>query len=172
MNKCESIKQNNAGLSIVEIIIVLAIMAILGGIVVLSTSIATDKHVTSCSERIASTLEQTRSLVLGKRSGYFHISQTAGDGVVCQMVIDNQNYGDPVEIGRPGITITVTFSDGHSETLTSLGSVDVEFSRSNGSVINGGAHGVVTSMDITNGRRLIRVNIDRFSGRVETVKVN
>ena len=80
-------KLNNAGISIVEIVIVVAIMGIIGGAVLLSTTVATDKQVSSCAEKLVSSLEQTRSLVMGKQSGYVKIWQDPGDYVYIQMYI-------------------------------------------------------------------------------------
>lgn len=173
MKKTRDHKLNNAGISLVEIIIVLAIMGIIGGAVLLSTAIATDKQVTSCAEKLASSLEQTRSLVMGKQSGYVEISQVAGDYVYIQMYIDGQAFSDEVAIGKPGVIVNYTCVDPSDNsvstgTLTAGSSIKVYFQR-NGSVSKD--HGpYVTEFSVTNGKRIVLVKIDQFTGRIETEK--
>jgi len=168
MDKNNKLKLNDQGISLIELIIVLAIMAIIGGAAFLSTTVATDKHVNSCGQKIASSLEQTRGLVMGKRSGYIELSQNAGDYVYLQMWIDDQPYGDRVAVGRPGVTVNLTFDGGATSTLVAEGSVEIHFDRSNGSVVSVGGAAPIVKIGVTNGRRTMNVNIDKFTGRVET----
>lgn len=166
-NKC--LKSNNTGFSIIELIIVLAIMTVIGAAAFLTTAVATDKHVNSCAQKITSSLEQTRNITLGKQEGYVEIWQTTGDYVRCQMYIDGKPYGDEVAIGHPGLTVTVNLSDGTSPTLTSLAShTKISFSRSNGGVIDSVS---VESIVVSNSRRQITIKIDKFSGRIEMGEV-
>ena len=163
MKKIRDHKLNNAGISLVEIIIVLAIMGIIGGAVLLSTAIATDKQVTSCAEKLASSLEQTRSLVMGKQSGYVEISQVAGDYVYIQMYIDGQPFSDQVAIGKPGVIVNYTCkdpSDGSlsTGTLTAGSSLKVYFLR-NGSTSKTSGDQVI-EFSVTNGKRIVLVKID------------
>ena len=160
MDKNKSFKLNNEGLSLIEIIIVLAIMAVIGAAAYMSTAMATDKQVNECALKIASSIEQTRNLTLGKQSGYVHISQTSGDYVYIQMYIDGKEYGDRVAVGRPGITVSVS---GVKLTETPAG-IDVAFKRSNGSLESGSP----TEIVVTNGRRTMTITIDSYTGRVET----
>ncbi len=168
MSKKHHTKLNNQGISLVEIVIVLAIMAIIGGAVLLSTTVATDKQVSSCAEKIASSLEQTRNLVMGKSNGYIEISQAAGDYVKVQMYVDGSTYGDEVSVGHPGLEVRVYYSDLTSEVLTARSdAVKIYFSRSNGSIRDDMGVKVVKSFEITNGRRTMEVKIDGFTGTVE-----
>lgn len=175
MKKLSGLKSNNAGLSLLELIVVVAIMAVVGGIVVLSTSVATDKHVSSCAEKITTSLEQTRSLALGKRTAYIDFTQVTGEVVQAQMYVDGQPYGNLCEIGRSGLTITLTYDDGSAEVLTAASPARIEFSRSNGSIINqtGANSGkTIVSIDVTNTRRDVLVKIDKFTGRIETERIS
>lgn len=169
-------KLNNAGISIVEIVIVVAIMGIIGGAVLLSTTVATDKQVSSCAEKLVSSLEQTRSLVMGKQSGYVKIWQDPGDYVYIQMYINGQAFSDEVAIGKQGVVVNYTYiSDPDTgatatATLTAGSAIEIHFMR-NGSVSKS-AGLQVKEFSITNGRREVLVKIDQFTGRIETEKIS
>lgn len=167
-------KLNNAGISLVEIIIVIAIMGIIGGAVILSTAVATDKQVSSCAEKLSSSLEQTRSLVMGKQSGYVEVWQAAGDYVYIQMWVDGEKFGDEVAIGKPGVVVNYSKveDDGSvtTGTLTAGSSLKVGFNR-NGSMLKKTGYDQVFEFSVTNGKRVVLVKIDMFTGRVETEKV-
>lgn len=59
-------KNNNGGFSLVELIIVIAIMAVLVGVMAMSASSLTGRRVRKCADEIVTTLERTRVLTLGK----------------------------------------------------------------------------------------------------------
>ena len=168
MNK-DNQKLNNKGLSLIELIVVLAILAVIGGIIVLSTSVATNKHVSSCAERLASSLEQTRSLVMGKQSGYIEITQSPGDYVYVQMTIDGNLYGNRVSVGHQGLTVNYVRKDGSTGTLSAGSGLKIYFSRNGG--VRNDMGDQITKFTVTNGSRTVDVNIDLFTGRVEVVKV-
>ena len=176
MNKKKNHNLNNQGISLVEVIIVLAIMAIIGGALFLSTSVATDKHVTSCAEKIASAIEQTRNLAMGKQGAYIEIWKDTGDTVYLQMYVEGQPYGDLVNVGHAGLTIEVTYKQNTGVTYTNpIGDaahkLKIVFNRSNGSVEYDGSY-APHIIDVTNGRREIKVTIDAFTGRVSTTRVS
>lgn len=160
MSENYSIKSNNKGLSLVEIIIVLAIMSIIGVAAYMTTAMATDKQVNECALKLVSSIEQTRNLTLGKQSGYVHISQASGDYVYVQMYIDGKAYGDLVAVGRPGITVYV----GGTKLTDMATGVDIAFERSNGSLKGASP----TEIQVTNGRRTMKITIDSYTGRVES----
>ncbi len=158
------LKDDNNGLSIVEIIIVIAIISILATTLVLATGAATNKHVNSCALKIASALEQTRSLALGKQGAYVDIWQDPNDDVYLQMYVNGQPYGGLAAVGRPGLSVSITRAGGTPTALgTSTSPTRISFSRSNGSVTEVPA---VTNISVTNGRRVYEVTIDSYTGRV------
>lgn len=160
MEKKEKNKLNNSGLTIVELIIVLAIMAILGAVSYLSLSIATNRQVSSCAEKLGTSLEQTRNLALGKSSAYLEIWKDGS--IYVQMYVNEQAYGNVVAIGVNGINVSY---DTPSASGVSLGStpVKLEFDRSSGGIKGSN---VITSFNVTNGNRTCIVTIDKFTGRV------
>ena len=174
MNNTCNIKKNNDGLSLIELIIVVAIMTVLGAALFLSTSVATDKHVTSCANKIAMAMEQTRSLTLGKQTGYIRLWQDASGEVYAQEYINLSAYGDEVSVGHSGLTVKLLYTDGTELNLNTVADVEIEFSRSTGSIYKyriAGADStkVLKGIEVNNGRKTVMIEIDRYTGRVNVL---
>ena len=109
-------KSNNGGFSLVELIIVIAIMAILVGVMAISASSLTGRKVKKCADEIVSTIERTRVLTLGKEQ----------NDVECVLTYEGKEYHAKIYqkgtlvsdriVGKDPIDIKVYFEDGASAT--------------------------------------------------------
>ena len=111
-------KSNNQGFSLVEMIIVIAIMAIVVTTAGLSISVVSGRKVKKCADEIATTIERARVLALGKDQGQveFILSQDTSTGEYHVKIYQGSNASDdPVSdriVGKTPIEIQVSFSDG------------------------------------------------------------
>ena len=71
----------NGGFSLVELIIVVAIMAIVVGVIGLSVGTLTGRKIAKCADEIVSTLERARVLTLGKEQNQveFVLTDVSGE---------------------------------------------------------------------------------------------
>ena len=116
-------KSNNGGLSLVELIIVIAIMAILVGVMAISASSLTGRKVKKCADEIVSTIERTRVLTLGKEQ----------NDVECVLTYEGKEYHAKIYqkgtlvsdriVGKDPIDIKVYFEDGASATGYTLAEI-------------------------------------------------
>ena len=180
MKKAADLKTNNAGLSILELVVVIAILSIIGVTLFLSTSVATDRHVTSCAGKISSALEQTRNLTLGKQSGYINFWVDATGEVLAQVYIDGSPYSDQISIGHKGLTVEFVYVNPLNGAMVvrkalDSGGAQIEFSRSTGGVksysqdsvsYSPGSH-MLKTIVVTNGHKTSNVTIDLYTGRVD-----
>lgn len=165
------VKIDNKGLSLVELLIVVAILAVLGGVALTGMSLLTSKPVDECAKKIQIALEGSRNTTMGKYSGYVEFTADT-NGVYVQKYINGSANGDRVKIGKSGVSVFVnsTIMGDESTTYTSsLSSVPlkVEFDRSDGSLVTQAGMGYVTSFKVSNGSRTIIVTVDRLTGRVD-----
>lgn len=118
----------NSGFSLVELIIVIAIMAIVVTVAGLSVGTLTGRRVRKCADEIVSTIERARVLTLGKEQNNVEcvISYDSTDKEYHAMVYQVIN-GTPTEVsdrvvGRDPIEVQVYFDDDntHAYPLTKL----------------------------------------------------
>ena len=179
MENQTDIKLNNKGLSLIELLIVVAIMTIIGGTLFLSTSVATNRHVTSCANKISTAIEQTRGLTLGKQSGKIKFWMGSDGQIYAQIYIDTNAYGDQVAIGHTGLSVSFVFADTSSpSTLTTCvldsSGAEIEFSRSTGGIIKQTVGAVsfdpgskkLKQIIVTNGSKETIIDVDTYTGRV------
>lgn len=111
-------KSKDQGFSLVEMIVVIAIMAIVVTTAGLSISVISGRRVKKCADEIAATIERARVLSLGKDQGQveFILSQDASTGEYHVKIYQGSNASDaPVLdriVGKTPIELQVVFSDG------------------------------------------------------------
>lgn len=120
-------KSNNQGFSLVELIIVMAIMAVVVTTVGLSISLVSGRKVKKCADEIVSTIERTRVLSLGKDQGQveFILSQDASGDYHVRIYQGSIASDEPIldrVVGKDPIEVKVVFSDG-SGTAEELGNI-------------------------------------------------
>ena len=121
-------KSNNQGFSLVELVIVMAIMAIVVTTVGLSISLVSGRKVKKCADEIVSTIERTRVLSLGKDQGQveFILSQDAsGDYHVRIYQGSNASDGPILDrvVGKDPIEVKVIFSGETEADAVELGDI-------------------------------------------------
>jgi len=156
------VKIDNKGLSLVELLIVVAILAVLGGVALTGMSLLTSRPVDECAKKIQIALEGSRNTTMGKYSGYVEFTADS-NGVFVQEYINGVANGDKIRIGQSGVSVTAaTTTD--SKTFDST-AYRVEFKRADGS-LKAPTDGPI-SFTVTNGSRTIIVTVDKMTGRVD-----
>lgn len=102
-------KRDNKGLSLVEMVIVIAILAVVSGIVVVGIGVAISKPAEECARKIQQSLQSARVYTMGKQklslkyyvsdgSVYVQETVTSADGSTTDK--------NPVKIGAKGVEVT------------------------------------------------------------------
>lgn len=103
----------NGGFSLVELIIVVAIMAIVVGVMGLSVGTLTGRKIAKCADEIVSTLERARVLTLGKEQNQveFVLLQNSSTGEYRAQIYQGGTIVSDRIVGKEPITIQVYFDD-------------------------------------------------------------
>ena len=101
----------NGGFSLVELIIVVAIMAIVVGVIGLSVGTLTGRKIAKCADEIVSTLERARVLTLGKEQNQVEFVLTDVSGEYHAQIYQGGTKVSDRIVGKDPITIQVYFDD-------------------------------------------------------------
>lgn len=172
-------RRDNRGLSLVEIIIVVAILSIVAGAVTMGVSLATGRPADECAAKLQSILQSSRLTGMGKLSTKVEIYMNdAGYIYVRETVETATSSGSDVRttetrIGETGITFEYTLTNGSTGTLTPGGApLILSFDRSSGkfkdlSPMGSGYVGVYCQkITITRGNRVKLLTLATLTGKV------
>lgn len=113
MTKKNRKKQNNAGMSLVEIVVVVLIIGILSSAAVLGFSFINSMDAESAAEGIMSTLERTKlDTLASNNSDTIQMKLCKEGNHYYGIVLNGTEELDKVEIGKNGVSITVNWTDG------------------------------------------------------------
>ena len=150
-----------------EIIIVVAIIAVLGGVMTVGLSVLTSKPVEECTRKLQIALEGNRTTTMGKLSAELYLYVNSEGDIMMKEVIDGSSK--VTQIGESSVTVQYQLKGG---TLTSLPSessaLRIVFDRSKGSLkpqTDGGSD-YVEKFVISRGDKKQEVKIEWLTGRV------
>lgn len=140
-------KKDNRGLSLVELIIVIAIMVILVGVTSYGMSLISNKPVDECAKKIEMVLNRNRTSSMGKQEAWVKFLLDGNGHVTVQEYKEtakekqeretDPSLAPPVQqyvIGADGINIRLSYRGGTSIILSSTPR-RVKFSRDSGALV-------------------------------------
>ena len=166
-------KIDNNGFSLVEIIIVLAIVSVLTGTVSYGLSYFSGKPAEECAQKTTSVLSHARTTTMGKYKVLVQIKNNAGVISIEQSVYRSQeDYNN----NTPEITTTVVGAKGvdfeyscDGTNYVQLGEGDtltLEFSRSTGALKENGAGAYWQYFRISKAQTIRDISIVPLTGRI------
>lgn len=172
-------KIGNKGMSLVEIIIVVAIMALFIGGVSFSINWASGKAAEECAKKLAYSLQQARTMAMGKNSTIITV-KTDGSGniITVTKIISNTDSGESTNeitstVGKKNVS--VKFDDGSSgdRDLNGGGEVVFEFDRASGALKkldNAEVNAASLEFTISKGNTKRTIEIVPITGRISVGK--
>lgn len=164
-------KNKNQGFSLVEFVIVVAIIAIICGFAFTGIAILSSKPVDECAKKIQVALEGSRNTTMGKLSSSISFYRDENGNIFVEELIDTP----PAYVKQIGSDVDVRFKDINGNTFslpTFPQKITLSFDRASGSLKPQSDGNYITEFVVSRGsagqrgyRRLI-VKIDKLTGRV------
>lgn len=153
--------KDNKGVSLVELVVVIAIMMVLAGITTFSYRMVSARSATQCAENIKISLEKNKTSVMGKKNGRIAFYRDANDVIWMQEDFDysgafTKNMANATRIGKREVEITF---NGASLSTTP---VIIEFSRT-GSLKDGSASLPIV---VKKQSKVYTITIDSLTGKI------
>lgn len=134
--------KDERGFSLIEMMVVIAIMGILTGFVFYGIHMVRGKEVEECAKKLTSQLQKTRTETMGKYKMVLEITKNEKDQVVVnkkttKMEDDGSmtETQDSVVVGKSGVAVYYSTSDLAVETqITKEHSLVIEFDRGTGAL--------------------------------------
>lgn len=131
-------KLNNAGMSLIELIVVILILGIVSTGAVISISAIMNANVSSCAKKLSSLLDKTRLETMSRTGNvYLKISQDASGtyhGTIINKVGTDEKELTKESLGSRNITINAYTSDINYSEVSDSNSVIIEFNKGSGSL--------------------------------------
>lgn len=173
------IKADNRGFSLVEIIIVVAIISVLIGTVGYGLSFSSGKPAEDCAQKTVSMLQHARTLTMGKYKviSTITVKKETGEIVLVEQVYSTEaqmtaNTPETTEtvIGAKGVKLEYSYDAATYTQLDDSGSLVVEFSRSTGALKPTGGESSTTYLKeirVSKANTTRTIEIAPLTGRVE-----
>ena len=101
-------KKDNRGLSLVELVIVMAIMAVLGTVVSIGVNLVTGRPADKCASRLQTVMQNNRMTTMGKLDASMRIYMDAAGGIyVDELIKVNESTTNTVttQVGEAGVVL-------------------------------------------------------------------
>lgn len=174
--------QNNKGYSLVELIVVIAIMAALTGTVVYTISLIMSSDAKGCAHSLVSALADTKVNAMGREGAYLELKRDADGNIWCTQYVNKGGIWDisgQAQIIGTRRTFISYFADGQELTngggtaLTeSSDPLYISFDRSSGSYREGNGPSGITykyyaGFEIVGGSKDYLVKLHKLTGKTE-----
>lgn len=175
-------KQDNKGFSLMELLVAVAIMAVLGTLLVISMGIIPRTAARSCANGLKTAIGQTRIMTMGKKETVFVLKRDADGKYYTAEKIDNGSgnlvEGEPELCGKSNVLVSYHLESTGVDPFTDLGnykalekgdSMTLSFDRGSGKLIQGGAPGESTLCDaikIEGGGKTCLIRIYTATGKI------
>ncbi len=181
-------RKDNRGVSLVELVIIMGILAVLAGVSVSMMGLLPRQRARSCSEDLEKVLESTRTTAMSFYGGYVTIEVDDSNQVYATVVtkkwlngVESEVVGEKTKLGGRPVTLTYVLSDAATEyTLNSGDTITVSFNRASGSFEKASVRvsgttkddAYLATMKVSAGSTQYLLTLTRLTGAVTRQKLN
>ena len=186
--------RDNKGFSLIELVVTVALMAIVTGFLAYSFSLVTGQEAKQCAGNLSTALDRAKNYALtksGSSDAYMELLKEPGGGYVVQFfvpakpwqknaVIGTADYvlQDTLDVGKSAVQITCLFEDGSTFSISQSSHLRIYYDRISGAFkkavwVDGGTEveGSCRSITIERGKKF-ELTLVEVTGKHSLDRVN
>lgn len=165
--------KNDKGFSLVELIVVIAIMVILTGLISMGIGMAVSKPADECAAKIKSSLQSLRITTMGKYDAHVEIYKKNDQIYVKEIRVEDQSGNETIKESLvSGKGVQLFYEKGNSNTYIELtedaGPLKIYYNRASGAFSNTATGYYCTHIKVTKGTREALLTLYPLTGKIVT----
>lgn len=174
-NACDD--KNNGGYSLIELVIVLAIIAIIMSTVFYSIILIFSANARSTANDIQRAIGDCKVTTMGKSSAYMTLYRdSTNENVYAQMhVLDSGGsypypaYGEPQKVGTRRVTVKYQAKGAAEQELLAGDEIEIWFDRATGGFADNASHTFYEYIRVEGGSKNYKITMTELTGKSEVV---
>lgn len=164
-------KNNNGGYSLIELVIVLAIIAIIMSTVFYSIILIFSANAKSCANNIQRAIGDCKVTTMGKSAAYMKLYRNADGDVFTQMWIRDSSgtyvNSEPQKVGTRKVTLAYKPKGDTRKEFLAGDSIEIWFDRSTGGFEKDGCGNLYEIIYVEGGSKKYEIELTELTGKSE-----
>jgi len=168
--------KKNQGVTLIELVVVIAIMSVMVGLIALSVTVLSRQKVSNAASDVKSLLQTAQTIAISKDNCHVEMEKI-GDAVVFTTYSSENKIVDKLTLDKR-VTVNFSYSSGSSLNLDSCGTVGIYYDRESGAFAESYVSGVTGNpkagtsvssirwIEFSNGSKTVRIHLTKLTGKV------
>ena len=162
---------NNNGYSIIELIIVLAIIAIIISTVFYSIILVFSANAKSCANNIQRSIGDCKVTTMGKSAAYMELYRDADQNVYTRMYVMDSGGSyvpsEPQKVGASRVYVAYTPEGGAETELLAGDKIEIRFDRASGGFEEDASGNIYEKLHVQGGSKKYEIVLTKLTGKSE-----
>ncbi|MCI9396634.1 MAG: prepilin-type N-terminal cleavage/methylation domain-containing protein [Lachnospiraceae bacterium] len=168
-NRCY--ENNNNGYSIIELIIVLAIIAIIISTVFYSIILVFSANAKSCANNMQRSIGDCKVTTMGKSAAYMELYRDADQNVYTRMYVMDSGGSyvpsEPQKVGTSRVYVAYTPEGGAETELLAGDKIEIRFDRASGGFEEDASGNIYEKLHVQGGSKKYEIVLTKLTGKSE-----
>lgn len=163
---------NNMGYSLIELVIVIAIIALIISTVFYSVIMVFSANAKSCANNIQRTIADCKVTTMGKSSAYMELYRDTDQNVYTRMYVMDNSSGsyvpsEPQKVGTNRVYVAYTPKGGAETELLAGDTIEIRFDRASGGFAKDGSGNIYEMLHVQAGSKKYEIVLTELTGKSE-----
>ncbi len=162
---------NNGGYSIIELIIVLAIIAIIISTVFYSIILVFSANAKSCANNLQRSIGDCKVTTMGKSAAYMELYRDADQNVYTRMYVMDSGGSyvpsEPQKVGTSRVYVAYTPEGGAETELLAGDKIEIRFDRASGGFEEDASGNIYEKLHVQGGSKKYEIVLTKLTGKSE-----